>query len=638
MRSIDWLQLALYVAALALITKPMGLYLMQVLDAKGRTWLDPVLKPLERVTYRLMGVPADEEQDWKQYAIAMLLFSLVSCLFTYVILRVQQWLPLNPQGFGPLSPDLAFNTATSFTTNTNWQSYTGESTMSYLSQMVALVIHNFGSAATGIALAAALVRGLARHSTRTLGCFWVDLVRTTYYLLVPICTVFAVVLVSQGMIQNFKPYTKAKLTEPYTTQVAKTDAKGQPVTTNIAVMVQAPKLDAKGQPVMTNGVAVMVDMPKLDEKGQPVMTNVPVMVDQKVEEQAIVQGPMASQVAIKMLGTNGGGYTNANAAHPFENPTPLSNFLQMLSIFAIGSGLTYYLGRMVKNQAHGWSVWAAMMALFLAGFFLCCYSEAAGNPIHHQLGVAAAGGNMEGKEVRFGIFNSALFATITTDASCGAVNSMHDSFTALGGFVPLFNIQLGEIIIGGVGAGLYGMLVFVVLAVFIAGLMVGRTPEYLGKKIQSYDVKMAMLALLVLALSILGFAAWASVSKWGLAGLNNNGPHGLSEILYAYSSANGNNGSAFAGLNANTPWFNTTIGLAMLIGRFLMIVPIMALAGSLGQKRIAPPSAGTFPVSGFTFVVLLIGTVLLVGALNFLPGLTLGPIVEHFLTAQGKLF
>jgi K+-transporting ATPase ATPase A chain len=638
MRSIDWLQLALFVAALALITKPMGLYLMQVLDAKGRTWLDPVLKPLERVTYRVMGTQSEQEQDWKQYTIALLLFSLVSCLFTYVILRVQHLLPLNPQGLGALSPDLAFNTATSFTTNTNWQSYTGESTMSYLSQMVALVIHNFTSAATGIAIAAALVRGLARHSTKTLGNFWVDLVRTTYYLLLPICVVFATVLVSQGMIQNFKPYTKAKLTEPYTTQVAKTDAKGQPVTTNVVVMMQAPKLDEKGQPVVTNGVAMMVEVPKLDDKGQPVMTNVPVMVDQKVEEQAIVQGPMASQVAIKMLGTNGGGYTNANAAHPFENPTPLSNFLQMLSIFAISSGLTYYLGRMVKNQAHGWSVWAAMMTLFLAGVFLCWYAEAAGNPIHHQLGVAAAGGNMEGKEVRFGIFNSALFATVTTDASCGAVNSMHDSFTALGGFVPLFNIQLGEIIFGGVGAGLYGMLVFVVLAVFIAGLMVGRTPEYLGKKIQSYDVKMSMLALLVLALSILGFAAWASISKWGLAGLNNSGPHGLSEILYAYSSANGNNGSAFAGFSANTPWLNTTIGLAMLVGRFLMIVPIMALAGSLGAKRIAPPSAGTFPVSGFTFVVLLIGTVLLVGALNFLPGLTLGPIVEHFLTAQGKLF
>ena len=638
MRSIDWLQLGVFVAAVALITKPMGLYLVRVLDANGRTWLDPILKPLERLTYRLMGVDGRREQDWMGYTFAMLLFSLVSCLFTYGILRWQHLLPLNPQGFGAVGPDLAFNTATSFTTNTNWQSYTGESTMSYLSQMVALVIHNFASAATGIAIAAALVRGIARHSTQTLGNFWVDLVRTTYYLLLPICVVFAVFLVSQGMIQNFKPYTKAKLTEPFTVQVAKTDDQGQPVTTNVAVMIQAPKMHEQGQPVMTNGAAMMVEVPKLGEKGQPVMTNVPVMVDQKVEEQVIAQGPVASQVAIKMLRTNGGGYMNANAAHPFENPTPLSNFLQMLSIFAIGSGLTYYLGRMVKNQAHGWSVWAAMMVLFLLGALLCWHSEAAGNPIHQQLGVAVAGGNMEGKEVRFGVFNSALFATVTTDASCGAVNSMHDSFTALGGFVPLFNIQLGEIIIGGVGAGLYGMLVFVVLAVFIAGLMVGRTPEYLGKKIQAYEVKMAMLALLVLAVSILGFAAWASVSQWGLAGLNNNGPHGLSEILYAYSSANGNNGSALAGLSANTPWYNTTIGLAMLIGRFLMIVPILALAGSLWQKRISPPSAGTFPVSGLTFVVLLLGTVLLVGALNFLPGLTLGPIVEHFVTGQGKLY
>lgn len=638
MHSMDWLQLALFMAAVGIITKPIGLYLLRVLYAEGRTWLDPIIKPFEQLTYRVMGVNPGREQDWKEYAFAMLLFSLVSCLFTYAILRLQHLLPLNPQGFGPMSPDLAFNTATSFTTNTNWQSYTGESTLSYLSQMVALVIHNFASAAAGIAIAAALVRGIARHSASTLGNFWVDLVRTTYYLLLPACVVFAVFLVSQGMIQNFKPYVKAKLTEPFTVQVARTDDKGQPVTTNVVWMVQQPKLDAQGHPVLNNGAAVMVDVPRLDEKGQPMMTNVPVMVGQRVEEQLIPQGPVASQVAIKMLGTNGGGFMNANAAHPFENPTPLSNFVQMLSIFAIGSGLTYYLGRMVKNQAHGWSVWVAMMTLFLAGVWLCWHSEAAGNPIHQQLGIVAADGNMEGKEVRFGIFNSALFATVTTDASCGAVNSMHDSFTALGGFVPLFNIQLGEIIIGGVGAGLYGMLVFVVLAVFIAGLMVGRTPEYLGKKIQSYDVKMAMLALLVLAVSILGFAAWASVSKWGLAGLNNNGPHGLSEILYAFSSANGNNGSAFAGLNANTPWYNTTIGLAMLIGRFLMIIPILALAGSLGRKKIAPPSAGTFPVSGLTFVILLLGTVLLVGALNFLPGLTLGPIVEHFITGQGKLY
>ena len=638
MQTSGWLQLGLFVLALAAITKPVGLYLMRVLDANGRTWLDPVLRPLERLTYCLMGVDSSKEHDWKQYTLAMLAFSLVGCLFTYAILRLQHLLPLNPQGFGPLSPDLAFNTAASFTTNTNWQSYVGETTMSYLSQMVGLAFHNFVSAATGIAIAAALVRGIARHSARTLGNFWVDLVRVTYYLLLPVCLVFALVLVSQGMIQNFKPYTKARLTESFNIQVAKTDDKGQPVTTNVAVTVQAPKLDENGQPMMVSGAAVMVDVPKLDEKGQPVMTNMPVMVDRKVDEQTIVQGPMASQVAIKMLGTNGGGYANANAAHPFENPTPLSNFLQMLSIFAIGSGLTYYLGRMTKNQAHGWSVWTAMMVLFLGGTLLCWWAEAKGNPVHQQLGVAVADGNMEGKEVRFGIFNSALFAAVTTDASCGAVNSMHDSFTALGGFVPLFNIQLGEIIVGGVGAGLYGMLVFVVLAVFIAGLMVGRTPEYLGKKIQSYEVKMAMLALLVLAVSILGFSAWASVSKCGLAGLNNAGPHGLSEMLYAYSSANGNNGSAFAGLNANTPWYNTTIGLAMLIGRFLMIVPILAMAGSLAQKKIAPPSAGTFPVAGGTFVVLLLGTVLLVGTLNFLPALTLGPIVEHFLTLQGKLF
>ena len=599
MRPIDWLQLALFVGALALITKPLGLYLVRVLDARGRTWLDPVMKPFERLTYRLLGVNPEVEQDWRQYAFALLLFSLVSCLFTYAILRLQHLLPLNPQGYGPLSPDLAFNTSVSFTTNTNWQSYTGESTMSYLSQMLGLVLHNFTSAASGIAIAAALVRGIARHSAQTLGNFWVDLVRTTYYLLLPICLILAVFLVSQGMIQNFKPYTKAKLLEPLKISVEKKNDKGETV---------------KGP----DGKAVMEE--------------------QMVTEQVIPQGPMASQVAIKMLGTNGGGFTNANAAHPFENPTPLSNFMQMLSIFAIGSGLTYYLGRMVKNQAHGWSVWAAMIVLFLGGLLLCWHEEAVGNPIHRQLGVAAADGNFEGKEVRFGIFDSALFATVTTDASCGAVNCAHDSLTPLGGFVPLFNIQLGEIIIGGVGAGLYGMLVFVVLAVFIAGLMVGRTPEYLGKKIQAYEVKMAMLALLVLAVSILGFAAWASVSKWGLAALGNTGPHGLSELLYAYSSANGNNGSAFAGLSANTPWLNTTIGLAMLIGRFLMIVPILALAGSLAHKKIAPPSAGTFPVAGVTFVILLLGTILLVGALNFLPGLTLGPIVEHFLMGQGKLY
>jgi K+-transporting ATPase ATPase A chain len=597
METFAWIQFAVFLIALALVTKPMGLYLTRVLDPNGTTPVDAVLAPMERFTYRVMGIDRGREQDWKQYTLAMLAFSLVGCLFTYAILRLQYFLPLNPQGFAGVSPDLSFNTATSFTTNTNWQNYSGESTMSYFSQMVGLAFHNFVSAATGIAIAAALVRGIARHSATTLGNFWVDLVRVTYYLLLPICLVFAVFLVSQGMIQNFKAYTKATLVEPMKITVSKTNKGGKPV------------LDTAGKPVME---------------------------EQTVTEQNIVQGPMASQVAIKMLGTNGGGYTNANAAHPFENPTPLSNFLQMLSIFAIGSGLTYHLGRMVENQKHGWTVWSAMLLLFIAGVLLCWWAEANGNPIHQKLGVA--GGNMEGKEVRFGIFNSALFATVTTDASCGAVNAMHDSFTALGGFVPLFNIQLGEVIFGGVGAGLYGMLIFVVLAVFIAGLMVGRTPEYLGKKIEAYDVKMAMLSLLILAISILGFAAWAVVAKWGLAALNNSGPHGLTEILYAFSSGAGNNGSAFAGLSGNTPPYNIILGIDMLFGRFLMIVPIMALAGSLVRKKVAPPSIGTFPVSGGTFLILLLGTVLLVGALNFLPGLTLGPIVEHFLTQSGKVF
>jgi K+-transporting ATPase ATPase A chain len=613
MHSTDWIQLAIFVGLLVAITAPMGRFLFCVLDANGRTWLDPVLKPLERLTYSVMGVKPGKEQNWIQYTFAMLMFSLAGCVFTYVILRLQYYLPLNPQKLPGVSPELAFNTALSFTTNTNWQNYGGESTMSYFSQMVALAIHNFTSAATGIAIAAAVVRGIARHTAETLGNFWVDLVRTTYYLLLPICVVFAVFLVSQGVVQNFKPNDTAKLVEPMEVTVGKVDADNNPVTDN------NPDLASRKQ--------------LLEKK--------------TITDQAIPQGPVASQIAIKMLGTNGGGYYNANAAHPLENPTPLSNLFQMLSIFAIGSGLTYYLGLMTKNKGHGWAVWATMLILFLAGVLVAAWAESKGNPIHQALGVAPTDGNMEGKEVRFGIFNSALFATITTDASCGAVNSMHDSFTALGGLVPLFNMHLGEVIFGGVGAGLYGMIVFIVLAVFIAGLMVGRTPEYLGKKIESYDVKMAMLSLLVLALTILGFTAWACVSKWGPAdpisaalgdGTNNSGPHGFSEILYAYSSGVANNGSAFGGLSGNTRWYNTTLGIAMFIGRFLMIVPIMALAGSLVKKKIAPPSVGTFPVSGGTFVILLLGTVLLVGALNFLPALALGPIVEHFLMLGGKTF
>jgi K+-transporting ATPase ATPase A chain len=595
MHANDWLQLGLFIGLLALITKPVGRYLMQVLDADGKTWLDPLVRPIERFTYRLMGVDPAREHGWQGYTLAMLMFSAAGLLFTYAVLRLQHVLPLNPQGLPAVSPALAFNTAVSFTTNTNWQSYGGEGTLSYFSQMVGLAIHNFTSAAVGISIAAALVRGIARHAATTVGNFWVDVVRSTYYLLVPVSLVFAVFLVSQGMIQNFKPYDTVTLVEPVT--------------------VPAGTIDAAGKPSV-----------------EP----------QTLTTQTIAQGPMASQAAIKMLGTNGGGFTNANAAHPFENPTPLSNFVQMLAIFAIGSGLTWYLGKMTHNQGHGWSIWTAMMLLFVSGVVACWWAEAHGNPIHQAMGVIAGDGNMEGKEVRFGIFNSSLFATVTTAASCGAVNSMHDSFTALGGLVPLFMIELGEVVIGGVGAGLYGMLVFVVLAVFIAGLMVGRTPEYLGKKIQAFDVKMAMLALLVLTASILGFTAWAAVSAWGQAGLNNAGPHGFSEILYAYSSCTGNNGSAFAGLTATPadgdPHYNVTLAIAMLIGRFLMIVPIMALAGSLVKKNISPPSAGTFPVSGTTFIVLLLGTVLLIGALNFLPALALGPVVEHFLMLKGRLF
>ncbi len=592
MNTSGFLQLALFVGALALITKPLGLYLGQVLEAQGRTWFDPVLRPLERVTYRALGVDPAREHDWRQYTLAMLGFSLVSALFTYAILRLQHLLPLNPQHLGPLAPDLAFNTAISFTTNTNWQSYVGETTMSYLSQMVALTLHNFASAATGIAIAAAFVRALARPTSRTLGNFWVDLVRVTYYVLLPASLMFALFLVSQGVVQNFAPYTEVRLVEPRRVTVDEGTAVGDRA----------------------------------------------VAEDRIIDEQTLAQGPMASQVAIKMLGTNGGGFMNANAAHGFENPTPLSNVVQMLSIFALGSALTYHLGRSVRNQAHGWTIWAVMMVLFVAGVLACWWAEAAGNPIHHQLGIHAGDGNLEGKEVRFGIFHSALFATVTTAASCGAVNAMHDSFTALGGLVPLFNILLGEIIVGGVGGGLYGMLVFVVLAVFIAGLMVGRTPEYLGRRIEAYEVKMAMLALLVHAVAILGFSAWGVGSDWGQAGLNNPGPHGFGEILYAFSSATGNNGSAFAGLSADTPWYNVTLGLAMLAGRFLVIVPIMALAGSLVSKRVVPTSAGTFPVAGGTFFALLAGTLLLVGALNFLPALALGPVVEHFLTLEGRLF
>ncbi|MBC7784489.1 MAG: potassium-transporting ATPase subunit KdpA [Burkholderiales bacterium] len=577
MTAIGWIQLLIFSGLLLLLTKPLGVYLFAVLEG-GKTLLDPVLGPVERIFYRLFGIDPKREQGWKNYTLALLMFSVVGMLLIYGILRLQGYLPLNPakEELGTaLNTHLSFNTAASFTTNTNWQSYAGEDTMSYFSQMFALAVKNFTSAAVGIAIAAALVRGIARSRAGTIGNFWVDLVRTNLYLLLPLSLVLAIFLVSQGMLQNFDPYVKAAVVE-------------------------------------TQGAGVAA-----------------------VTEQTIAQGPVASQVAIKMLGTNGGGFFNVNAAHPYENPTPLSNFVQMLAIFAIPAGLTYYLGRMVKNQKHGWTIWGVMFALFLAGTIIAWAAEANGNPRMAAAGISAADGNMEGKEVRFGIFNSALFATITTDASCGAVNAMHDSFTPIGGLVPLFNMQLGEVIFGGVGAGLYGMLIFVVLAIFIAGLMVGRTPEYLGKKIESFDVKVATLAVLAPAFAILGFAAWAVVSKWGVAGLNNGGPHGFTEILYAYTSSASNNGSAFAGLTANPAngdWhYDTTLGLAMLIGRFFIIVPVMALAGNMAAKKLIPPSGGSFPVAGATFGALLIGTVIIVGALTFLPALALGPVVEHFI-------
>ena len=594
-----WLQLALYLAALLAVTKPLGVYMARVFGGDGgeKTFLDPIMRPVERWIYRLCRIDPETEQTWKAYTVAMLLFSLVSMLLLYLIERCQGLFPFNPQKFPGVAPDLAWNTAASFTTNTNWQAYSGESTMSYLTQMAGLAFHNFTSAAVGIALAIAFIRGISRREAKTLGNFWVDLVRCCLYLLLPLCLVGSLVLVSQGVAQNLSPYTRASLVEPQKVETTAADGK-KTVTT--------------------------------------------------VTEQSIAQGPIASQEIIKELGTNGGGFMNANSADPLENPTPLSNFLEMLAIFSIGSGLTYTLGRMTGNQRHGWAVFAAKQILFLAGFSTLWWAEAAGNPNLARAGVSQAvvetpgaeqpGGNMEGKEVRFGIVNSALFATITTDASCGAINSWHDSFTPLGGMVPLLNIMLGEIIFGGVGSGLYGMLVMVILTVFIAGLMVGRTPEYLGKKIESKDVKMAMLYALVFALSILTLSGAASVVKPGLAGLNNQGPHGLSEIVYAYVSATGNNGSAFAGLAANTRWYNLTLGFAMLIGRFFMIIPMMAIAGNLAGKKIAPPSAGTFPVHTPLFVGLLLGVILIVGALTFFPVLSLGPIVEHFLMKAGTLF
>ncbi len=596
MTFIGWAQIFIYCLILLLLTKPIGLYMMQIMVGENN-FLQPLFGPLEHLIYKLTGINPKEEMHWTDYANAVLVFSLLGTLLTYTLLRLQGLLPLNPMHFSTeiapayataMTPELAFNTAVSFTTNTNWQNYSGENTLSYLSQMLALAYHNWVSAAVGLSVCMVLIRGFARQSTKTIGNFWQDLVRSLLYIFLPITFIYSLFLVSQGCIQNFAPYTLANTLEG--------------------------------------------------------------------AKQIIPQGPVASQEAIKMLGTNGGGLFNANSAHPFENPTPFSNFIQMLSIFILPAGLTYVFGKMVKDTRQGWALLITMFILFLTGTALCYYFESIGNPNisnqHVETSIKALGdlgGNMEGKEVRFGLANSALFAAITTDASCGAVNCMHDSFTPLGGLIPLLNIQLGEIVFGGVGAGLYGMLIFAVLTVFIAGLMVGRTPEYVGKKIEQKDIKMAMLFILAGCFSILIFTALGSVLELPTNSFinapgatfnntNNSGPHGFSEILYCYSSCTGNNGSAFAGLTGNTPFYNITSALAMLIGRFLMMIPALALAGSLVQKKYVPPSTGTFPTYSWLFVVLLISVILIVGALTFFPALTLGPIVEHFLMHITKLF
>jgi K+-transporting ATPase ATPase A chain len=575
-------QIAVYFLLILAVAKPLGAYMTRVF-AGQRTFLHPVLGPLERLCYRLSGIRESVDQRWTQYAASLLAFSFFSFLLLYLLQRLQGLLPLNPMSFGAtMTPDLAFNTAVSFTTNTNWQSYSGESTMSYLVQMAGLTMHNFTSAAAGMAIAVAVIRGFARQQANAIGNFWADMVRATIYVLLPLSLLGALFFCSQGVIQNLKPYTTATTLE-----------------------------------------------------GKP---------------QTIAQGPVASQESIKMIGTNGGGFFNANSAHPFENPTPLTNMVQMLMIFCIPAGLTYVFGKMVGDTRQGWALFAAMSLMFLAGVFVIYASEQAGNPILAKLGIDSAGGNMEGKEVRFGIAATSLFATITTDASCGAVNGMHDSLTPLAGLVPLFNMQVGEVIFGGVGAGLYGMLLFAILAVFIAGLMVGRTPEYLGKKIEGKEVKMAMLALIATAAAILIFSGLTSVIQFpkdtywnaaygpATANLNNGGPRGFAEILYAYSSAAANNGSAFAGLSANTPWYNLTLGIGMLFGRFLIILPMLAAAGSLAAKKRVPVTSGTFPTHGPLFIGLLVGTVVIVGALTFFPALSLSPIVEHFLMGEGRLY
>ena len=582
-----WFQILFFLLVVLALTKPLGAFMTRVFN-REKTFLDPILRPIEKLLYRLTGVDETKEMRWTEYAGAMLMFSGVSMVVLYLLQRVQSFLPLNPQKLPPVAPDLAFNTAVSFTTNTNWQAYVPETTMSYLTQMAGLAYHNFISAAVGIALAIAIVRGIARREKDTLGNFWADMVRAALWVLMPICILGALFLVWQGVPQNLKPYDTVQLLDPQTVQM--TDSSGKATT-------------------------------------------------QIVKEQTIAQGPVASQEMIKELGTNGGGFFNTNSAHPFENPTPLTNLFEMVLIFAIGSALTYTLGQMTGSPRHGWAVWCAMAILFLAGITVGYAAEARGNPLlQTSANHVQAAGNMEGKEVRFGIANSALWSVVTTDTSCGAVNSMHDSYTPLGGMIPLINMLLGEVVFGGVGSGLYGTIVFIILSVFIAGLMVGRTPEYLGKKIEAFDVKMAMLTVLIYPLFVLVYTGIAVVTKFGLSSLANAGPHGLSEIFYAYAEAGANNGSAFAGLNANTLWYNTSIASTMLFGRFFMVIPVLAIAGSLVRKKQVPESSGTFPVTTPLFTGLLISVILIVGALTFFPALSLGPILEHLLMYAGKTF
>jgi len=632
MRMNEVIQVAVFFGLLIGLTPLLGRFMARVFQGQ-RTFLHPLLRPVERMVYWAGGVEEQAEMSWMGYFLAVLVFNVVGLLSLMGLQMTQKWLPLNPQHFDNVPWALAFNTAVSFITNTNWQAYSGENTMSYLTQMAGLAVHNFLSAATGIAVLLAVTRGLKRASAKTLGNFWVDLTRSTLYVLLPLSVLLAAALNAQGVVQNFKPYATAQLVESYTTQVPKTDDKGQPVMTNVAVTVSAPLLDAQGKTVVSNGAPVMVDVPQKDAQGHALMTNVPAMMNARVTTQPIPTGPAASQIAIKHLGTNGGGFFGQNSAHPFENPTPLSNLLEMLGLIIIPAGLVYSFGVMIGDRRHAWCLFGVMLVLLAGEFALAWHSETQPNPV-----MASAGPLLEGKEQRFGVMNSVLFAVATTGTSCGAVNSMHDSFTPLAGLAPLWNLMLGCIVFGGVGAGLYGILMHVLIAVFIAGLMIGRTPEYLGKKIQAWDATWAIIAILAPSVLILAGAAVACSSAAGLAGLGNQGPHGLSEILYGYASASANNGSAFAGLSANSAFYNLTLGAAMFLGRFVVALAVLAIAGNLASKKTVPVSPGTLPTNNLTFACVLFGVIVIIAALTFFPALCLGPIAEHGLMRAARAF